>query len=54
MRGDLIVSTDDVGSATITTAHDAVALTAGDLRWIVVAAGPALLVDLGRRETPCP
>lgn len=50
MRGDLALSVDDDGAVTLEDNGGRVALSLEALRWVVLAAGPAVLVELAREE----
>jgi len=53
VRGDLMLSVDDGGAAVLEDGGGRLALSVDALRWIVVAAGPAVLVELAQREAAC-
>jgi len=50
MRGDLALSVDDDGAVTLEDNGGRVVLSLEALRWVVLAAGPAVLVELAREE----
>lgn len=49
-RGDLALGSDDHGAIVLTRGAGSVELTADELRWLALAAGPSVLVELARRE----
>jgi len=54
VRGDLALSVDDDGAVTLEDNGGRVVLSLEALRWVVLAAGPAVLAELAREEaTAC-
>ena len=50
VRGDLALSVDDDGAVTLEDNGGRVVLSLEALRWVVLAAGLAVLVELAREE----
>ena len=50
VRGDLTLSVDEDGAVTLDDGGGRVALSLEALRWLVLAAGPAVLAELAREE----